>query len=212
MEARILAWSIIGLILCFGLFLVWLRARPTSDPSAGPEPHPGMSTAGRQNPTFLTIGPTEPIVVGPGTFHPGDTRAIQENRCRGESTRRGPPLVIEPSRPLAIGPRPRDAWEEQGWTRRRKDGTWVYEGYYRVWDRYGRQRRFPGQIIMRSGEVCPYIADPPAELRTHPKGPCFMLTQAPWFRVHWHRPARNADEAILYIEQVLAEALNGRAI
>lgn len=143
-------------------------------------------------------------MVGPGTG-PGDT---QGDCYRKE---RGPPWVIGPARPVTIGPRPRGVWEEQGWTRSRNDGTWVYEGYYRVRDRHGRQRRFPGRVIVRPGEVRPYIADPPPELRTHPKGPCFMLVRAPWFRLHWHRPAGNADEAILYIEKVLVEALNGRA-
>lgn len=210
MEARILAWSIIVLILCFGLFLAWLRAHPASEPPSGPGPHPGTTTAGQQKQASLTIGPTEPIMVGPGAYR-GDALTIQGNHYREEGTQRNPPLVIGPDRPVTIGPTPRGVWEEQGWTRYRNDGTWVYEGYYRVRDRHGRQRRFPGRVIVRPGEVRPYIADPPAELRTHPKGPCFMLAHTPWFQVHWHRPAGNADEAILYIEKVLAEALNRRA-
>jgi hypothetical protein len=29
-----------------------------------------------------------------------------------------------------------------------------------------------------------------------------------WFHVNWRQPARNADEAILYLEKVLDEAIN----
>jgi hypothetical protein len=35
------------------------------------------------------------------------------------------------------------------------------------------------------------------------------LLQAPWFQLNWHRGANNVDDAILYLEKVLDEAVNG---
>ncbi len=217
MEARTLAWIAIALILGFGLFLIWLRACPASESSPSPEPHRMMEPTARRDRALPIIGPAEPIIIAPENRRPAGRESpsiAPRNPHCGESTRAGPagaiPQVIGPNRPLTIGPLPRDAWEEQGWVRHRDDGDWVYRGYYRVRDRRGRLRRFPGRVIVGPDGVRPYIADPPAELRAHPKGPCFMLVHAPWFQVHWHRPAGNADEAILYIEKILAEALNGR--
>jgi len=211
------AWIAIALIIIFGLFVVWLRARSSPESSPGPEPHREAKPAGRRDGALSLIGPTEPVTIVPENRRPADREGPSESpgrRHNRESAQPGPagapPLVIGPGRPLTIGPLPRDAWEEQGWVRHRNDGAWVYQGHYRVRDRHGRLRRFPGRVIVRPNDVRPYIADPPVELRTHPKGRCFMLVHAPWFQVHWHRPARNADEAILYIEKILAEALNGR--
>jgi hypothetical protein len=56
--------------------------------------------------------------------------------------------------------------------------------------------------------VTAYIADPPPEIRRHPHGACFQLYRDPWFQLHWSRPARNPDDAILYMERVLDESIN----
>jgi hypothetical protein len=110
---------------------------------------------------------------------------------------------------MVVGPAPRAVWNDRGWTMRFERSREVYEGFYSVTDRRSGQRRvFPGRIAVDGRHVVAYIADLPRAIKRHPKGACFMLTSAPWFRVHWHRPAQNADDALLYIERVLDEALN----
>jgi len=148
----------------------------------------------------LIIGPPEPILVGPSR---------QEGLVVGPSAE--PTVIIGLSKPLIVEPPPRGAWDDRGWTMHSENSHKVYEGFYQVTNRRtGQPRRFRGRVVANHREVVPYIADPPAEIRRHPKGPCFKPVNAPWFRVDWHRPAQNADDAILYVEKVLDEALNGR--
>jgi hypothetical protein len=157
-----------------------------------------------------------------------DDGAVSEHPSeRGKSS---PPLVVgpsaariiiqpsrEPTSRVVIGPTPRTridrvnrpVWEEKGWTSSRKDGDTVFEGFFEVVQRReSRRRRFSGVIRYGSDGLAAYIADPPPEIRKHPKGPCFALTQAPWFRVHWRRAPKDVDNAILYVETVLDESLN----
>jgi hypothetical protein len=129
------------------------------------------------------------------------------------------PLVVGPaSTRLVIGPSPRvlvekvrrPIWDEMGWTVVSRGGRTVYEGFYEVLQHStGLPLRFDGYVVPDGGVFIAYIADPPPEIRDHPKGPCFLLTEAPWFRVHWRRPARDVDTAILYVQRVLDEAING---
>jgi hypothetical protein len=107
-----------------------------------------------------------------------------------------------------IGPPPRFAWDEKRW-RRVQDASGIhYVGVYRVWDRRSRiWRAFEGRVIEQGTEIKAYVADPPAELRSHSKGSCFQLVAVPWFRVHWHRPPTTVDHALLYVERLLAECL-----
>ena len=125
----------------------------------------------------------------------------------GHSTQ--PAAIIGPSEPLVAAPPPRGAWDDRGWTLHSENGRKVYEGYYQVTHRRTRQpRRFHGRVTVIGREVVPYIADPPREIKRQPKGPCFILVKRPWFRIDWQRPAMNADDANLYVEKILDEALN----
>jgi hypothetical protein len=156
----------------------------------GPSP-PETSAVRLAAPPALVIGPPEPIVIGPSE----------------------PALVIGPtSEPsTVIEPPQRGAWDEQGWTVRTVDGQKIYEGAYQVRNRrMDSQLTYRGRVRATGTNVIPYIADPPPEIQRHPKGPCFILARAPWFRVYWHRPAQNVDDAILYVEKVLDEAINAR--
>lgn len=150
----------------------------------------------------LVIGPAEPVLVRsvlPGPMMVGPTHLEA--------------LVIAPERPLTIQPPQRGAWDDRGWVVRVENGQRIYEGMYQVAVRSsGQCRRFRGTVVANNKKIVAYLADPPNELRRHPKHPCFQLTKPPWFRLHWHRPARNVDEAILYIERVLDEAINGRRV
>lgn len=115
-------------------------------------------------------------------------------------------VTVNPAQQVTVTPPQRGAWDERGWTRSSNGGRETFEGYYTV----GR-RRFPGRIETRNRgrNVTAYIYNPPREIKHHPHGACFQLVSNDWFHLHWARPARNVDDAILYMERVLDESLNG---
>jgi hypothetical protein len=137
---------------------------------------------------WLVIGPSAATIISPSSA------AVER---------------IEPSEVEQVVPPPRPAWDDRGWSLRRENGQQVYEGFFQVKQRQrGQPLRYAGRIIQERGQAAAYIADPPPEIKKHPKGPCFMLVQAPWFRVNWYHAAGNVDDAILYVEKVLDEAVN----
>jgi hypothetical protein len=153
-----------------------------------------------KSPGTMVIGPAEPIVVQPPA-----TELLIIGPSRQEA------LVFGPAKLVIIEPPQRAAWDDRGWAKRAQNGQDTYQGNYHVADRRsGHRRRFRGTIVVNKGEVLAYIADPPPELRRHPKHACFQLSHAHWFKVHWQHAARNVDDAILYIERVLDEAINRR--
>lgn len=120
------------------------------------------------------------------------------------------PKIIGPAIAPIIAPPPRYVWDERRW-RRIEDGTSVqYLGEYLI-SAHGRSasRSFRGRIVEEPDGIKAYVADPPAAIRQHPKGPCFQLVKAPWFRVHWHKSPPSVDEALLYVERLLDECVNG---
>ena len=115
-------------------------------------------------------------------------------------------IVVSPQVVVVIEPPPRAVWDEKGWERRGDE----WSGFYDVTDRStGERRQFEGLVVMEGDEAQPYIEDPPAELSQHPRSACFQRQSDGWFLVNWSVPARNVDEAIIYVEQVLSEAING---
>jgi len=142
------------------------------------------------------IGPQEVIVVTP---------SITSRLVIGPT----PVEIIRPATHLLISPNPRGVWEEKGWEIERLFGRQIYRGYFQVRDRNTRKNhRYQGRIENTKLNFTPFIANPPTGIRTHPKGPCFSRISDEWFQVHWHRPPRNVDDAILYIEKVLDEVVN----
>jgi hypothetical protein len=142
----------------------------------------------------LVVGPAEWIVIGP---------------------EKGPSIMVgpAPAAGLQIGPQPRGAWDDQGWKRTQQARGQIYEGYFQVVEhRTGLRHRFSGRVVATGGELLTYIADPPQEIRDHPKGPCFTADTPPWFHLHWHQPPRTVDDAILYMEKILSEALDGKLV
>jgi len=123
----------------------------------------------------------------------------------------GPRLkVIGPRPDHTITPPPRFAWDEKGWQRAVDGAVTRYTGKYRVYDFKQRAwRTFNGCVIASGGAPTAFIADPPVEIKSHPKGPCFQLTTAPWFRIHWRQAPGSVDEALLYVERLLDECING---
>ena len=123
------------------------------------------------------------------------------------------PAVITPGAMTAtIAPPPRFAWDEKRWRKIREGATTHYLGPYRVFHRRaGQWREFDGRILEDVSGIKAYVADPPKEIKLHPKGPCFQLVKAPWFRVHWRKQPPNIDGALLYVERILDEALNSRS-
>jgi hypothetical protein len=174
----------------------WARARRWLEELLGTLG--GDRAAGRAP---VVVRPGRPLpVIGPSEPPPGRT---------GFRSAIGSVLTVIGPRPaIAIIPPPRAAWDERGWLERVNNRGRVYVGRYMVRSRSGQLLTFAGRITLRDGNVTPYIADPPPEIRRHRKGPCFQLTKAPWFRVHWHVPADNVDDALLYVERVLYEVLN----
>lgn len=114
-------------------------------------------------------------------------------------------ITVQPSRTATVTPPERGAWDERGWIKHSTGGREIYEGYYAV-----GTRRFRGRIEVRGKRgrnVTAYIDNPPREIKSHPHGACFQLVRDGWFILHWARPARNVDDAILYMERVLDESL-----
>jgi hypothetical protein len=114
--------------------------------------------------------------------------------------------------PIAIQPPKLEPWEEKGWKRRMESTTVIYEGFFIVTEkRTGQKRRFRGKVKMEAGVARPYVADPPKEFFAHPKSACLReWKEKPWFWLNWARPTTKVDEAIFYMERILAEAINSR--
>lgn len=146
----------------------------------------------------LVIGPngSKPIVIGPD-----DRAALWVN----------PEQVIRigPAAEIVVQPPHRGLWDERGWTWEKQNGQRFFQGYYQVYhSRTGERRTWPGRIFVRGRDVSLYIAGPPQNLNRHPKWPCFHQEEGRWFRLNWHRAARNVDDAILYMERILDEVIN----
>ena len=150
---------------------------------SGPSPSP----LGRGQP--IVIGPSEPLVIGPSEIIQIGPSAL---------------IIVEPQE-ILIEAVERGAWEEKNWVRNGDQWT----GEFAIRARGRAWRRFNGRIAMERGVAQPYIESPPKEIKKHPRGGCFHLLQGNWFIVNWHVPARDVDNAILYIEKVLDECLNG---
>ena len=134
---------------------------------------------------LIIVAPSSPVVVTPTS-----------------------PIVVRPSASVPVQRVPRGAWDERNWSRERHGEDTIYEGDFVVRDARGAVRRFPGRVEVRGADVQVYVADPPLGLRRHPKGACFQrIDGGPWHRCNWYVPARTQDDAILYVEQVLAEAV-----
>ncbi len=160
---------------------------------------PGQPVVIKPSAETITIRPTaNPIVIKPTqsvVIQPKTTEIIS----------------VQPSASVTVKPPQRGAWDERGWTRRTERGHEIYEGVYQViHKRRGETRRFRGRVQVGGWgkNISIYIYDPPPEVKRHKHGPCFQLMRDGWFHLHWSRPARNVDDAILYMERVLDESLN----
>lgn len=133
-------------------------------------------------------------------------------------TKAGRPIVVGPPRPQVIGPAPstrvvapaRFAWDERRWIIHRRANCIEYRGKYRVYHICARVwREFDGAVIHQGQIISAYIANPPVEMRRHRHGICLQLTTNPWFRIHWARPPKSVDDALLFMERMLHESFNG---
>jgi hypothetical protein len=216
---------------------VMLFHRTAASSKIGFEPSTQIPNQASADRSPITISTSHPVVVGPRASDPAITvqpntpilvtppEAIRVNPtvlvAPAEPVRISAPpsifirpspvpdVTIGPARTVSIEPPRRGAWDERGWTRRTNNGQEIYEGSYQVIERRTRRTRsFEGRIAVNRGQVTAYISNPPGEIKKHRHGPCFQLHRAPWFQLHWRRPAQNPDEAILYMERVLDESLN----
>jgi hypothetical protein len=162
---------------------------------------------------ITVISPAQPVVVTPSAevivVRPVPRQAIVIKPASVIVVEPQPikAVIVQPSEVVTVTPPERGAWDERGWTRAVLGESETYEGHYAV-----GTRRFRGRIEVRGKRrrtVQAYIYDPPYEIKQHPHGACFQLVGDDWFYLHWARPARNIDDAILYMERVLDESLNG---
>ena len=156
--------------------------------------------------SIATIGPApEPIVIAPVVRMDGPATIIRPQQVTTVRASAEPAAVVGPALAVSVEPPRRGAWAERGWIVRDENRKRVYEGDYHT-----GALRFRGRIEAgEKGKITAYIHNPPAEIKKHRVGPCFQQCGigTAWFVLHWRRPARNVDEAILYVERVLAEAV-----
>ncbi|MGI8467006.1 MAG: hypothetical protein ACR2N3_00970 [Pyrinomonadaceae bacterium] len=162
-----------------------------------------------ENPITL-IKPNQPIVVKPAL------EVVTIKLCRTIVVKPLPAVVIQPksvvviavqpARAVTVAPPVRGAWDERGWSRNLNGERETYEGYFAV-----GTHKFRGCIETRNRgrDITAYIYNPPREVKYHPHRACFQLVGDNWFHLHWSRPARNVDDAILYMERVLDESFKG---
>lgn len=164
----------------------------------------------------VVIKPDQPIVIKPSaetiTIRPAANPVVikpaQSVVIEPKTTQT---ISVQPSVSVTVKPPQRGAWDERGWTNRTDGGREIYEGFFQVANqKRGETRRFRGRIEIGGWgkKISVFIHNPPPEIKRHRHGPCFQLMRDGWFSLHWSRPARNADDAILYMERILDESLN----
>lgn len=161
---------------------------------------------------ITVICPSQPVVVEPRreviTIRPvqRETVVIKPVSVVVIQPKAVETVTIRPSQAVSVTPPERGAWDERGWTRSISGRNEIYEGYFVV-----GARRCRGRIEARNRgrDIRAYIHNPPPEIKRHRHSACFQLTRNDWFYLHWARPARNVDDAILYMERVLDESING---
>lgn len=185
---------------------------PTAELRIGPEPAimvtpgDGPRTVIRESVTVRTASPVivTPSPISPVEIGPAPAMVVTVTPSPG-------PVAVAPSAPMILEPVRRGVWDERGWSKLGDSGREVFAGNYEVLERRsGQRRRYQGRVEMQRGVAVPHIAAPPPGITGHPKWACFhRMGDRDWFRINWHRPARHADDAILYVEKILDEVLNG---
>ena len=134
------------------------------------------------------------------------------DRAVGRSIVIGPQSqIIGPEPSVVIEAPPRFAWDEKKWDWQEINGRRQLVGQYRALHRRsGQWREFDGRLDQTRRQIATYIADPPPEVRDHPHGRCLQLVEPGWFRLHWERNPNTFDDALLYMERLLDEAINHR--
>ncbi len=178
-----------------GLLLGWIQEQPPPDNITAP-----LEDDSRTRRRVFVVGPSG----GTWLVVPGEDAPVIGPADDAET-------IIGPSTKSTVAPPQRGAWDERGWSREQKCGEEVYKGFFQVANQRTRTTQtFPGVIFLRRKKIITCIADPPPQIKRHPKGPCFVPIQKPWFRLNWFRPAKCVDDAILYMERILDECINGR--
>jgi hypothetical protein len=167
----------------------------------------------KYSPTVIQPTVRKPIAVKPATVEKikpiitlRSAVVIQPQKAVTVMPSVEPAVIVSPIQTVTVEPPPRGAWDERGWTVQVGNQRETYEGEYAVGN-----RRFHGRIEARNRghNVIAYIHNPPPEIKRHAHGACFQQIGNDWFLLHWARPARTVDDAILYMERVLDESLNG---
>lgn len=102
---------------------------------------------------------------------------------------------------IRVAPKDHPLWESKGW---KQSGNQLL-GFYET-----SQHAVRG-LVDRIDSPRPdlFIFDPPPELRQHPHWICFRQVREGVFRIHFSPAPANADEGILTVERLLADAFRG---
>lgn len=119
--------------------------------------------------------------------HP-NPKVVRHNR-QGHSSGK---LVTRDSTPLAV---------RRGWRQRGQSWTGSYATLAGT---------FPGSIERRGDRFVVHIKNPPDDMRSHPKWACFSRRSKGWWNINMNTNPVDKDVSaiILYVERILAEALN----
>jgi len=100
---------------------------------------------------------------------------------------------------VTVKPNIQPAWKEKGW---REVSPGAYEGNYLSPFGSLKGRVEFGRL---GGFQHMYIWNPPRQIKSHAKAPCFSHEGGRKYQVHMLRLPASVDSAILYVEQVLNE-------
>ena len=117
---------------------------------------------------------------------------------------------ITPVAPITLAPPKRPVWDELGWTMKQEGAQTVYTGQYHTLNTTTRQpQTFDGRVVVNGDHIQAWVSNPPPGLNQHAKSSCFARNRDDWFTVNWATPPTNADDAILYVQRVMDESVNG---
>ncbi len=87
----------------------------------------------------------------------------------------------------------------------------IYRGRYYVRNiKHDQYQHWNGIIEKKGSKFQVFVLNPPAEISSHPKSPCFAPMGSGKFKVRWVVSPRDVDDGIYYVERVLSEVINGR--
>lgn len=141
-------------------------------------------------------------ITSPGTGVPATAgQAVTTTRSPGVVWTDLDPEDREAIEVIRVAPKDRPLWESKGW----KQSGQQLLGFYETSGHAVRG------LVDRIDSPRPdfYVFDPPPELRQHRHWICFRQVREGVFWIHFRPAPANADEGILTVERLLADAFHG---